>query len=94
MNEKPHGIGKGPVTRVSLSLPEGTIAAIHARVGKRELSAFVTEVVERELRARILDEYLADHERRNGPASGEARVHARQVFDEALAEDAQGPVAG
>ncbi|WP_221347898.1 hypothetical protein [Streptomyces beigongshangae] len=33
-----YGIGEGPATRVSLSLPEGTAEAIRARVGKREFS--------------------------------------------------------
>ncbi|GAA2548608.1 hypothetical protein GCM10010435_17710 [Winogradskya consettensis] len=35
----------------------------------------------------VLDEYLADYERRNGPVSEQTRQRARQVFDEALAEE-------
>ncbi|MBB1242764.1 hypothetical protein GL263_04130 [Streptomyces durbertensis] len=86
MTESTYGIGEGPATRVSLSLPEGTAEAIRERVGKREFSAFVAEAVERELRGQILDEYLADCERRDGPVSPEARQRARQVFDELLSE--------
>ena len=60
MSETTYGIGEGPATRASLSLPEGTAEAIRARVGKREFSAFIAAAVERELRGQVLDEYLAD----------------------------------
>ncbi|MEU2869108.1 hypothetical protein ABZ769_07870 [Streptomyces olivoreticuli] len=93
MSETEYSIGEGPATRVSLSLPEGTAEAIRARVGKREFSAFITEAVERELRGQILDEYLADYERRNGPVSEHAQERARQVFDEVFAEEGQWPAA-
>jgi hypothetical protein len=76
---------------VSLSLPEGTAEAIRQRVGKREFSAFITAAVERELRGQILDEYLADYERRKGPVSEQER--ARRVFDEVFAEEGQWPAA-
>ncbi|KAB8163362.1 hypothetical protein FH609_021440 [Streptomyces sp. 3MP-14] len=94
MSETGYNIGEGPATRVSLSLPEGTAEAIRARVGKREFSAFVTAAVERELRGQVLDEYLADYERRRGPVSETARQRARQIFDEVFAEEGQWPVAG
>jgi hypothetical protein len=41
--------------------------------------------VERELRGRILDEYLADYERRKGPISKEEQDRARQIFDDLFA---------
>ncbi|MBP8535515.1 hypothetical protein [Streptomyces sp. MK37H] len=91
--EASYSIGEGPATRVSLSLPEGTAEAIRLRVGKREFSAFITAAVERELRGQILDEYLADYERRKGPVSAKAQERARQVFDEVFAEDEQWPAA-
>jgi len=93
MSELPYGIGEGPATRVSLSIPEGTAEAIRQRLGKREFSAFITGAVERELRGRILDEYLADYERRNGPVSEPERERARQIFDEVLAEEGGWPAA-
>ncbi|GAA4593148.1 hypothetical protein BJY16_000869 [Actinoplanes octamycinicus] len=93
MGETAFGIGEGPATRVSLSLPEGTAEAIRARVGKREFSAFIAEAVERELRGQILDEYLADYEVRKGPVSAQARHRARQVFDEVFAEEGEWPAA-
>ncbi|MFE7840914.1 hypothetical protein ACFU53_34130 [Streptomyces sp. NPDC057474] len=88
-----YGIGEGPATRVSLSLPEGTAEAIRQRVGKREFSAFIAEAVERELRGRILDEYLADYEQRKGPISAGEQERARRVFDEVFAEEGQWPAA-
>lgn len=84
-----YGLGEGPATRVSLSLPEGTAEAIRVRVGKREFSAFIAEAVERELRGQILDEYLADYENRKVPLSERARQRAWQVFDEVFAEEAR-----
>ncbi|MEU5644335.1 hypothetical protein [Streptomyces milbemycinicus] len=93
MSEQMYSIGEGPATRVSLSLPEGTAEAIRARVGKREFSAFIASAVERELRGQILDEYLADYERRKGPVSKEAQERARQIFDEVFAEEEQWPAA-
>ncbi|WP_433827259.1 hypothetical protein ACQP2E_35095 [Actinoplanes sp. CA-015351] len=93
MGEAVFRIGEGPATRVSLSLPEGTVEAIRARVGKREFSAFIAEVVERALRGQVLDEYLADYESRNGPVSKQARQRARQVFDEVFAEEGEWPAA-
>ena len=87
-------IGEGPATRVSLSLPEGTTEAIRRRVGKREFSSFIAAAVERELRGQILDEYLADYERRSGPISEAERERARGVLDEVFAEEGQWPAAG
>ncbi|WP_433498747.1 hypothetical protein ACQP1K_28390 [Sphaerimonospora sp. CA-214678] len=86
-----YDIGEGPATRVSLSLPEGTAEAIRRRVGKREFSAFITSAVERELRGLILDEYLADYERRHGSIPAEAQHRARQIFDEVFAEEGEWP---
>jgi len=93
MSELPYGIGEGPATRVSLSIPEGTAEAIRQRLGKREFSAFITGAVERELRGQILDEYLADYERRNGPVSEPEQERARKIFDEVFAEEGGWPAA-
>lgn len=87
MNEPSYNIGEGRAIRMSLSLPEGTAAAIRKRVGKREFSAFVAAAVERELRGQILDEYLADCSRRKGPVSASEQERARQVFDGLFTEE-------
>ncbi|MEV0955919.1 hypothetical protein AB0I97_08535 [Streptomyces sp. NPDC049951] len=93
MSDDSYQIGEGPATRMSLSLPEGTADAIRKRVGKREFSAFVAAALERELHGQILDEYLADYERRHGQVSEQEQARARQVFDEAFAEEGQWPAA-
>lgn len=93
MEENEYGIGEGPATRVSLSLPEGTAEAIRRRVGKREFSAFVASAVERELRGQILDEYLADYERRHGEISPAEQDKARLLFDEVFSEEGGWPAA-
>lgn len=72
---------------MSLSLPKGTAEAIRRRVGKRESSAFVTSAVERELRGLLLDEYLADYERRHGELPEIDRRHAFDRFEQALADE-------
>jgi hypothetical protein len=93
MGEISYSIGEGPAARVSLSLPEGTAAAIRERVGKREFSAFIAAAVERELRGQILDDYLTDYERRKGPISEQEQERARQIIDEVFAEEGQWPAA-
>lgn len=93
MSETPYQIGEGPATRVSLSLPSGTAEAIRRRAGKREFSAFITAAVERELRGQILDEYLADYERREGAFSAAEQLRARQVLNEVFAEEEHWPAA-
>ena len=49
--------------------------------------------MERELRGQILDEYLADYERRKGPVSADEQERARRVFDEVFAEEGGWPAA-
>ncbi|WP_040809028.1 hypothetical protein [Nocardia concava] len=91
MAQPMYEIGEGPATRVSLSLPEGTAEAVRRRVGKREFSAFVTSAVERELRGLLLDEYLADYERRHGELSDTDRQRAFDRFEQALTGEASWP---
>jgi hypothetical protein len=83
----PYRAGEG-----SVSLPGGTAEAVGQRDGKCEFSAFLTAVVEREMRGQILDEYLFDYESRKGPISRQERERARQVFDEVFAEEDKRPV--
>ncbi|MEY9945338.1 hypothetical protein ABH937_002414 [Kitasatospora sp. GAS1066B] len=49
--------------------------------------------MERELRGQLLDEYLADYERRKGPVSPPEQARAQQVFDEVFAEEGGWPAA-
>ena len=43
--------------------------------------------MERELRGRILDEYLVDYERRKGPISKRDEDEAQQFFDGVFADE-------
>ncbi|MFV8128067.1 hypothetical protein [Streptomyces syringium] len=72
-------------------LPEGTAEAMRQRMDKHEFSAFVAVVVERELRGQVLDDYLADYERRKGPVSAQEQERARQILDEVFAEKGEWP---
>ncbi|QBS44002.1 hypothetical protein DMB37_31815 [Nocardia sp. CS682] len=60
--------------QVGESLSEGTAQTIRRRV------------VERELPGTLLDEYIADHERRNGPLPEAERQRARDLFASALGQ--------
>lgn len=82
MSDHASNIGAGAATRVSLPLPEGTAEAVRRRVSRAGFSAFVTAAMERELRGRNPDEYLADHERRKGSVPEAEQARARQVLDE------------
>ncbi|MGV9314706.1 hypothetical protein ACWDR0_21345 [Streptomyces sp. NPDC003691] len=94
MPETTYGTGEGPDTGAGPSLPDGAAEAARAGAGTRESASLIAAAVERELRGQVLDEYLADYERRNGPVSESARRQARKVFGEALAEPARGPATG
>jgi hypothetical protein len=53
--------------KVSLSLDSALIAEVRRRVGKRELSSFLNEALERRLQIDAITQYLHDAEKRFGP---------------------------
>ncbi|MGW3101132.1 hypothetical protein [Streptomyces sp. NPDC001100] len=59
--------GEGPVRPVSVSLHEGTIAALKARTGKRGMSASVEALIQRQLERDRLRELIEDAEAAHGP---------------------------
>ncbi|MFB8776117.1 hypothetical protein [Streptomyces broussonetiae] len=59
--------GEGPVRPVSVSLHEGTIAALKARTGKRGMSAYVEALIQRQLERERLRELIEDAEAEHGP---------------------------
>lgn len=74
-----------PKEKVSLSLDHDLVSAVRRRVGKRELSSFLNEALERRLQADAVHDYLAEAEQRLGPvspdvAAGVDRAYARR-FD-------------
>lgn len=71
--------GEGPVRPVSVSLHEGTIAALRARTGKRGMSAFVEALIQRQLERDRLRELIEDAETEHGPVD-QAAVEAKRAL--------------
>jgi len=75
----PPAPGKGPVRPVSVSLHEGTIAALKARTGKRGMSAYVEALIQRQLERDLLRELIDDAEAEHGPVD-QATVEAKRAI--------------
>ncbi|MFG2879552.1 hypothetical protein ACGFYU_31855 [Streptomyces sp. NPDC048337] len=71
--------GEGPTRPVSVSLHEGTIAALKARTGKRGMSAYIEALIQRQLERDRLRELIEDSESVNGPADP-AAVEAKRAI--------------
>ncbi|MGC0377438.1 hypothetical protein [Streptomyces sp. SAI-229] len=71
--------GEGPVRPVSVSLHEGTIAALEARTGRRGVSARVEALIQRQLERDRLHELIAEAEAAHGPADP-AAVEAKRAI--------------
>ncbi|MFD4432555.1 hypothetical protein [Nocardia sp. NPDC058497] len=78
--------GEGPVRPVSVSLHEGTIAALKARTGKRGMSAYVEALIQRQLERDRLRELIEAAEAEHGPVD-RAAVEAKRAL---LRDDAIG----
>ncbi|WP_329115660.1 MULTISPECIES: hypothetical protein [unclassified Streptomyces] len=72
--------GEGPVRPVSVSLHEGTIAALKARTGKRGMSAYVESLIQRQLERDRLRELIEDAEADHGPVDQSAVDAKRAVL--------------
>ncbi len=70
--------GEGPVRPVSVSLHEGTIAALKARTGKRGMSAYVEALIQRQLERDRLRELIKDAEAEHGSVD-QAAVEAKRA---------------
>ncbi|WLW52063.1 hypothetical protein [Streptomyces sp. YU58] len=71
--------GEGPVRPVSVSLHEGTIAALKERTGKRGMSAYVEALIQRQLERERLRELIEDAETAHGPVD-QAAVEAKRAL--------------
>ncbi|MEU0674839.1 hypothetical protein ABZ330_18460 [Streptomyces sp. NPDC006172] len=71
--------GEGPVRPVSVSLHEGTIAALKARTGKRGMSAYVEGLIQRQLERDRLRELIEDAEAEHGPLD-QAAIDAKRAL--------------
>ncbi|MEV5957010.1 hypothetical protein AB0M11_25130 [Streptomyces sp. NPDC051987] len=67
-----------PIHPVSVSLHEGTIAALKARTGKRGMSAYVEALIQRQLERDRLRELIEDAEAEHGPVD-QAAVEAKRA---------------
>lgn len=70
--------GEGPIRPVSVSLHEGTIAALKERTGKRGMSAYVEALIQRQLERDRLRELIEDAEAEHGPVD-QAAVEAKRA---------------
>jgi Arc/MetJ family transcription regulator len=68
------------VSKVSLSIDETVLAEARARAGRRELSAYVTQAVRRQLQHDRLGELLAEMAAESGPIPDELMEEARQLW--------------
>ncbi|SPF02788.1 hypothetical protein [Streptomyces sp. MA5143a] len=83
MSEAVYGPGEGPTKSVSVSMHEGTIAALRSRVGKRGISAYVEAAIQRQIERDQLDELIATNEEIHGPLTQEEIDAAeREMFGE------------
>lgn len=64
---------------MSVSLHEGTIAALRERTGKRGMSAYVEALIQRQLERERLRELIEDAETEHGPVD-QAAVEAKRVL--------------
>ncbi|MCM1945183.1 MULTISPECIES: hypothetical protein [Streptomyces] len=78
MSEQP-GPGEGPTRPVSVSLHEGTIAALKERTGRRGMSAYIEALVQRQLERERLRELIEDAEAELGPADASG-VEAKRAL--------------
>ncbi|WP_431953412.1 hypothetical protein [Nocardia lijiangensis] len=72
--------GEGPVRPVSVSLHEGTIAALKARTGKRGMSGYVELLIQRQLERDRLRELIEEAEAVHGPVDEEAVAAKRAIL--------------
>ena len=68
------------VSKVSLSIEEGVLAEARERAGRRELSAYVNEALQRQLQHDRLGELLAEMETESGPIPPELLEEARELW--------------
>jgi hypothetical protein len=64
---------------VSVSLHEGTIAALKERTGRRGMSAYVEALIQRQLERERLRELIEDAETEHGPVD-QAAVEAKRAI--------------
>jgi hypothetical protein len=84
----PPAPGEGPTRPVSVSLHEGTIAALKERTGNRGMSAYVEALIHRQLERDRLRELIEDAESKHGPVDPAAVETKRAVLRSGPADSA------
>ncbi len=69
-----------PKEKVSLSLDHDLLAEVRRRVGKRELSSFLNDALERRLQADAIYDYLGEAEERAGPVPADLGETADEAY--------------
>ena len=68
------------VSKVSVRIEEDVLAEARERAGRRELSAYVNEALQRQLQHDRLGELLAEMETESGPIPPELLEEARELW--------------
>lgn len=68
------------VSKVSLSIEEEVLAEVRERVGRRELSSYVTDALRHQLQHDRIGELLGDMEAESGPIPDDLMEEARQLW--------------
>jgi hypothetical protein len=69
--------GEGPTSGISVTLTAGTLHAIRARVGKRGVSAYIEEALQRQIEDDSLAAYIAQYTAEQGDFTEAERAAAR-----------------
>lgn len=69
--------GEGPTSGISVTLTAGTLQAVRARVGKRGVSAYIEEALQRQIEDDNLAAYIADYTAEHGEFTESERAAAR-----------------
>jgi len=70
----------GGYVKVSITVPEPLLTRVKARVGARGLSAYITQVLEAEVRREGLRDFLAQQEARYGPIPEDVLEETRREW--------------
>ena len=77
------------MSKVSLSIDEDVLVEARKRAGRRELSAYVSEALRRQLQHDRLGELLGEMEAESGPIPNDVMEEARQLWRGPVAEPTQ-----
>lgn len=85
VSRRSHRIAGGPgaYKKVSVTLPADLLDEIRGKVGRGNLSRFLTEAAEEKQRHEALDEWLARMDAEHGPVSVEAAREADRLWRDA-----------